>query len=250
LQRNHHPETTRRSLAWLVKQRDAYGTWPSTQATVLALKALLAGTARAAGDGERRITIAWDGQEQQVVIPADQAEVMKQIDLSAGLKPGTHRLTLTETTGTAAGYQVAFRYHVPDAGQPEKAQPLKVELTYSRTELKVDDVLGVMATVTNRMTDAAPMVILDLPVPAGFALEADESAAWMKEMKIEKYQVSGRSVVVYLRGLGAGQSLDVGYRLRATMPGKVSVPPARAYEYYDPDKQGTSAAVRLTVTAP
>jgi hypothetical protein len=248
LHRNHSPETARRALAWLVKQRGAYGTWPSTQATVLALKALVAGTGRPAGDGERRITLSWDGKEQQVVIPADQAEVMKQIDLSAGLKAGTHRLTLTETSGTASGYQVAFRYHVPDAAPPEKDRPLKMEMTYGRTELKVDDVLPVTATVTNRMTEAAPMVILDLPVPAGFALEADALAELVKEKKVEKYQVNGRSVVVYLRGLDAGQSLTVKYGLRATTPVKVSVPPARAYEYYDPDKQGTSAAVQLTVT--
>jgi anti-sigma factor RsiW len=247
LHRNHSPDTTRRALTWLVKQRGAYGTWPSTQATVLALKALVAGTARPAGDGERRITLSWDGKERQVVIPADQAEVMKQIDLSAGLKSGTHRLTLTETSGAAAGYQVAFRYHVPDAGPPEKDRPLKVELTYGRTELKVDDVVPVLATVTNRMTDAAPMVILDLPVPAGFALDADALGELVKEKKVEKYQVNGRSVVVYLRGLEAGRSLAVNYALRATTPAKVSVPPARAYEYYDPDKQGTSAAAQMTV---
>jgi hypothetical protein len=245
---HHKPETARRALAWLVKQRGAYGTWPSTQATVLALRALLAGTARPAGDGERRITLTWDGKEQQVVIPADQAEVMKQIDLSTGLKPGTHRLTLTETTGTAAGYQVAFRYHVPDAATPEKDQPLKVELTYGRTEMKVDDLLPVSAKVTNRMTDAAAMVILELPVPAGFALDTDAFADWLKGGRIEKYQVNGRSAVLYLRGLGAGQSLDVRCNLRATTPGKVSVPPARAYEYYDPDKEGSSAAAQLTVT--
>jgi uncharacterized protein YfaS (alpha-2-macroglobulin family) len=247
LHRNHSPETSRRALAWLVKQRSVYGTWPSTQATVLALKALVAGTARPAGDGERRITLSWDGKEQQVVIPADQAEVMKQIDLSAGLKAGTHRLTLTETRGTAAGYQVAFRYHVPDAGPPEEDRPLKMEMTYGRTELKVDDVLPITATVTNRMTEAAPMVILDLPVPAGFALDADALAELVKEKKVEKYQVNGRGVVVYLRGLDAGQSLAVKYALRATTPAKVSVSPARAYEYYDPDKQGTSEAAQLTV---
>jgi len=36
--------------------------------------------------------------------------------------------------------------------------------------------------------------------------------------------------------------------LRATMPAKVTVPPARAYEYYDPDKQGRSTSAQLTVT--
>src|SRR5262249_2467519 len=95
LHRNRGPATTRPAPAWLVKPKGAAGTWPSTQATVLALKALVAGTGKPIGAGERRITLAWDGDRREVVIPADQAEVMKQIDLSAGLKAGAHRLTLT-----------------------------------------------------------------------------------------------------------------------------------------------------------
>ena len=35
--------------------------------------------------------------------------------------------------------------------------------------------------------------------------------------------------------------------LRATMPVKVTVPPAVAYEYYDPDTRARSAAGHLTV---
>jgi hypothetical protein len=247
LHRNDYPETTRRSLGWLVKQRDARGTWPSTQATVLALKALITSAGKPAGDGERRITIVWGGQQQTVVIPADQAEVMKQIDLSAGLKPGTQRLTLTETSGTAAGYQVAFRYHIPDGERPEKREPFAVQVTYDHTQVRVDDPIQATARVTNRMAQAAPMVIVDLPIPVGCAVEGESLGALLKEKRIEKYQVAGQSLVVYLRELEAGQSLELKYSLRATMPVNAAIRPARAYEYYDPDKAGTSAAAHLTV---
>jgi hypothetical protein len=247
LYRNRSPETTRRALAWLVKQKDAAGTWPSTQATVLALKALLAGTGKAAGDGERRLTLAWDDDRQEIVIPKDQAEVMKQLDLSARLKPGTHRLTLTETSGTAAGYQVAFRYHVPDTDRPNDSEALSVRLSCDRDSLRVDETMRATATVTNRTKQAAPMVVLEAPVPAGFAFDGADLDALLKDGKIAKYQPGPGSVVIYLRELGAGQALEVKYGLRGTMPVKVSVPPARAYEYYDPDKHGTSAPARLTV---
>jgi hypothetical protein len=247
LHRNDYPEMTRRSLAWLVKQRDARGTWPSTQATVLALKALISGTGKPAGDGERRITITWGGQQQHITIPADQAEVMKQIDLSAGLKPGSHRLTLTETSGTAAGYQVAFRYHIPEGERPEKRGPFAVQVTYDRTQVRVDDPVQATASVTNRMAQAAPMVIVDLPIPAGSTVEADSLGALLKEKRIDKCQVAGQSLVVYLRELDAGQSLELKYSLRATMPVNTAIRPARAYEYYDPDKQGTSPPAHLTV---
>jgi hypothetical protein len=247
LHRNDYPETIRRGLAWLVKQRDARGTWPSTQATVLALKALITSTGKPAGDGERRFTIAWGGQQQHIIIPADQAEVMKQIDLSAGLKPGSHQLTMTETSGTAAGYQVAFRYHIPEGERPEKREPFAVQITYDRSQVRVDDTVPATARVTNRRAQAAPMVILDLPIPAGCTVEADSLSALLKDKRIEKYQVAGQSLVVYLRELDAGQSLELKYSVRATMPVKAVIRPARAYEYYDPDKQGTSAAAHFTV---
>jgi uncharacterized repeat protein (TIGR01451 family) len=249
LRRNQYPETTRRALAWLVKQKDAAGTWRSTQATVLALKALVAGTGKPAGDGERRVELVWNGEKQEVIIPKDQAEVMKQIDLSAGLKPGTHRLTLTETSGTAAAFQVAFRYHVPRAAGPEKPEALGVRLAYDRTEVNVDETVRATATVSNPGKAAAPMVVVELPVPAGFAFEADGLALLLRDQKIDRYELTGRGVVVYLRELAAGRSLELKYGLRATLPVKVSVPPARAYEYYDPDKQGTSAAAQLTAAS-
>ena len=52
---------------------------------------------------------------------------------------------------------------------------------------------------------------------------------------------------MYLRQLQPGKPLELRYRLRATMPVNVTAQPARAYEYYDPDRSVTSAASRLTV---
>jgi hypothetical protein len=247
LHRNGHPETTRRALGWLVKQKDAAGTWPSTQATVLALKALVAGTAKPDGDGERRIALTWDGEKQEIVIPKDQAELMRQIDLSARLRPGVHRLTLTDLGGSTAGYQLAFRYHVPVAGEPQGTDSLGVRLTYDRTDVPVGELIRATAAVSNRGKRAAPMVVVELPVPAGFAFEPEELDAFVKAGKVDKYQQGARGLIVYLRGLEGDQWLELTYNLRAVSPAKVAVPPARAYEYYDPDRQGTSATGQLTV---
>ncbi len=249
LHRNHSPETTRRALAWLVRQKDAAGTWPSTQATVLALKALVAGTGKPAGDGERRISLLWDGEKRDIVIPADQAEVMKQIDLSAGLKPGAHRLSLSETGGAAPGFQVALRYHVPGAAGPEKKESLDVTLGFDRGEVRVGETVRATATVTNRAKSAAPMVVVEAPVPAGFAFEAGDLATLLAGGTIDKYQAEGQRVVIYLRGIEAGHSVALKYGLRAITPAIVSVPPARAYEYYNPDNEGKSAPARLTAGA-
>ncbi|MFO0811133.1 MAG: MG2 domain-containing protein [Gemmataceae bacterium] len=248
LKAGDRPNVVRQALAWLVTQKDANGTWHSTQATVLALKALVAGSGKPLSDGERVIELALDGQPPRTLtIPADQAEVMKQIDLSSDLTPGRHQLTLTERTKSAAGFQVAFRYHVPGVAAPTEPEPFAVTLAYARTELAVHESVQATAMVTNRTASAVPMVMLDLPIPAGFAVDPEALDALVQAQTIGKYQVTPRQVIVYLRGLKAGESLTLRYALRATTPAAVAVPAARAYEYYDPAKEGRSAAARLVV---
>jgi hypothetical protein len=90
------------------------------------------------------------------------------------------------------------------------------------------------------------MVMLDLPIPGGFTIAAEDLA---QEKKIAKFQVNPRSVVVYLVGLAPNETLKLTYRLRATMPVKVTVPSGLVYEYYDPEKKGTSKPAMLTVAS-
>jgi uncharacterized protein YfaS (alpha-2-macroglobulin family) len=238
----------RLALAWLITQKDGQGTWYSTQATVLSLKALLAGTGKAlGGDSVRRIQVQLGAHSEEVVIPADQAEVMKLLDLSKHVKEGKTTLTLTEKTKTAAGYQVVLRYHVKEAKAQQNKEPLTIHIGYDRTDLAVDEVVRATATVTNQMPATAPMVMLDLPVPPGFAADTTTFAALVKDGTIARYQVRARGVLVYLRALPPGKPLVLAYRLRATMPVKATAGVARVYEYYDPRKEGTSPARRFTV---
>jgi hypothetical protein len=113
----------------------------------------------------------------------------------------------------------------------------------------VDATITATATVTNNRPDPAPMVILDLPVPAGFTLDADDFAALVQSGTIAKFQLTARSAILYLRDLKPSAPLTLRYHLHATMPVKLTVPPAQAYEYYAPTRQGSSPPVRLTVTA-
>jgi hypothetical protein len=245
------PATIRAALAWLVEQKDPQGTWHSTQATVLALKALLAGTDRPLGEDRRRqIEITVDGQAvETLVIPADQGEVMRQVDLSARVARGSHRLEMADRTGTATGYQATLAYYVPGEHRPQGAEPLSIELVYDKTTLVVDDRVRAKATVTNRTAVTAEMVILDLPIPAGFAVDVEDFETLRSSGKVAKYQVTPRSAIVYLRTLGPSEPLELVYRLRATMPVKITAPPARAYEYYNPDYQATTAPTAMTVAA-
>jgi hypothetical protein len=250
MQSPDYANTTRGALTWIAEQKDRFGTWQTTQATVLSLKALLAATDKPlGGDKERRIEVRLnDRLVKEIVIPADQAEVMQQVNVSPNLIAGENRLALVETSGTGVGYQMAFRYYVPGSDKTGEREPLAISIDYDRTDLAVGDTVKAAATVINQMDKDAPMVILDLPIPAGFTMEAEDLAKLVAEKKIEKFQLNARSAVVYLRGLAPAKPLILTYTLRAKMPVQVAVPAGRVYEYYDESKQGVARPARMTVT--
>ena len=242
---------TRRALNWLVSKKSAHGAWGSTQATILTLKALLAGSNAAVGNEQpRQIEIAIDGDLiDPVNIPSDQASVMKQFNFSDRITEGDHQLAITETTETATNYQVVFRYYVEDEVPVEEPEePLTILIDYDRTELNVDQTVAATVTATNNMEKAAPMVMLDLPIPGGFAAVSEDFDKLVQQGQIAKYEITPRQVLVYLLGLQPSESIDLQYQLKATMPVKVSVPPAAVYEYYNPKTRGQSDLVELVVT--
>lgn len=245
------PAAARAALTWLVGQKDRLGTWYSTQATVLALKALVAGTGEPlGGDQERVIEFVLNGAAgRRIEIPADQAEVMQQISLSPDLVVGSNRLMLAEPSGTGVGYQVDFSYHIPGGELAETATALSIDIAYDRTDLRVGDAVRAEATVVNNMPQTAPMVILDLPIPAGFAANPDTLTQMVQSGQLAKYQITARSIIIYLRELAPVQPLRIRYRLDATMPVRITVPPGRIYEYYDPGNEGMSRPAQITVVA-
>jgi uncharacterized protein YfaS (alpha-2-macroglobulin family) len=143
-------------------------------------------------------------------------------------------------------YQVAFRYHLPDDGKPANDGPFALKLDFDSDEVHVGETVTVKVTSKNLRTTAAPMVMVELPIPPGFAIETDDLAK-LVPTKVARFQVQSGKALLYLMGMKAEEGLVFKYRLRATMPGTVSAAPARVYEYYDPEKQAFSAGVRLTV---
>jgi hypothetical protein len=244
-----HNDAIRGALAWLVSQKDASGTWYSTQATVLALKALLAGTERPQEEKERRILVKLGEKlTKEIVIPADHSEVLKQLDLTPFLGAGRQVLEVSEPTKTGSGYQVSLRYHMPEARNSDD-DPLRIQVSYDKKEVPVNGTIKATARVINAQQQNAPMLVVELPVPAGFVAETNRFNELIQNGRIARFQVQGGKVLVYLRNLAPGRdkAFELEYVLRATLPVKVAVPGARVYEYYAPERQGTSAATALVV---
>jgi len=250
------PALVSRAVTWLVSGKDSYGTWHSTQATIQALRALITAERLMKGTGEATVTVTVDGKTHStMVIDEESSDVLRMIELSSLATPGGHLVELKTESGEA-GEEASFFYRLsgsywlergsaPKGGAPE--EPMRITVRYDRTELAVNDTIGVSATVENLRPLAARMVIVDLGLPPGFTLETDKLDELVASGAVAKYEVAGRQLVVYLEEVEAEKAVTVEYGLRARFPLEAETGEAGVYEYYNPEVKAGAPPVRVKV---
>ena len=124
---------------------------------------------------------------------------------------------------------------------------LHITQQYDRNTLRVDDRLRCTVTVRHSGEEPVPMALVDLGIPPGFAVETDDFEVLVRSGRIARWERKGSRICVYLRSLESSQPLEISYRLRATMPLRVTVPTAGVYEYYAPENRAEATGAWLEV---
>jgi uncharacterized protein YfaS (alpha-2-macroglobulin family) len=248
---NSHVDDAHAALDWLIAKKDPRGTWYSTQATVAAMRALLAGTDGRTGsvEGNVNVTVTANGQvAKEILITPDTGDVYRLVSLRPLVRKGQNRVAIEAAGKGNLAYQVVATHYVPwtnGAAAPEKEMDINVD--YDSTALKKDDMLTCRVTVRYNRPGAANMTIVDLGVPPGFEVVPDGFERLKKDGVIERWSMTGRQVILYFDSIAGGKPVRFSYQLRAKFPVKVKTPPSSVYQYYDPKVRDEAAPVTLTV---
>ncbi|MBN1675674.1 MAG: hypothetical protein JXR37_31820 [Kiritimatiellae bacterium] len=248
---NAHHALRKKALGWLVTQKDSAGTWHSTQATIHAMRALLAGTGPGGTvEGSLHVTIAANGKlVQELAITEEDSDVFRLISLREAVREGENRIAL-ETSGKGdLAYQIVARHYLPWAQEPAAAEkaPLEIDVDYDTTTVPKDERLTCNVTVRYNREGVALMTIVDLGVPPGFEVETAGFEALKQREVIERYSVTGRQVILYFRQIRGGEPVTFAYRLKAKYPIRAKTPVSQAYQYYEPEVRAQAQPVVLTV---
>jgi len=253
LRSGSYGDAVEKSLKFLAVSRDTYGTWHSTQATVLALKTLILSMNTDMGKNSKgKIHVIVDGQEAGTVeIMPEQSDVVKFLDLKGYAREGNFNVELVPEGDIRCMYQIIYSYYIPwssyQAFRGEQS-PVKISVAYDRSELRRNDILQERVAVTNTSEKAGESVIIDLGVPPGFDVIAEDFENLVKVQKIERFDMTGRQVIVYLKRLEPGKSFGFSYGLRAKFPVKITTPVSEVYEYYNANTKGYSVPEKIEVT--
>ncbi|MBN1810659.1 MAG: hypothetical protein JXA14_02365 [Anaerolineae bacterium] len=248
-----YPDAVSGALAYLIQGKDSWGTWQTTQATILSLKALLlANEQTGKAEGPATITVSLNNElTQEVVIDETNADVVHLVTFDRGFSPtGENRVQIELEGGGNLMYQVATRYYLPwDRVEPtlETEELITIDVAYDRTRLSVNDEVTVDVKVRLNQEGVVKMALIDLGVPPGFNVVTEDLSQLVEKGVIARYELTGRQIIIYLEDFSYESPLSFSYRLQARFPMRAQTPPSSAYDYYNPGDVTVRAPLEVTV---
>ncbi|MGA9106396.1 MAG: alpha-2-macroglobulin family protein [Bryobacteraceae bacterium] len=245
--------TAAKALAYFASKKTAAGTWGTTQATIMALRALLLATEKGTADVRGMVEITLNGKPvENLTLTPENNDLLHQFVFKNVETTSANTVALRFEGKGGLAYQVVGRYFLPWTETPA-AEALSIDVSYDRTRLAQDDIATATATVKNNLSKSANMVMVDLGIPPGFDLLTEdlqtyeEQSAGRRSGRLEKFNLTATQAILYFNSIGAGDTVKLKFRLRAKYPIRARTFPSRAYEYYDPEVNSVARPVQLEV---
>lgn len=258
LRLGQHLDVAQGAVDYIITQRDPNGMFYTTQTTVLALKALLLAAEQGGEAGDATITITLNGDRVQTLnvndTTSDVVQLVRFDDLNQSEREESqgsgNELAIFVEGERSLQYQVITEYYLPWEAIPQTSaeqQAVQIDVTYDRTELQVNDIVNATADVTLLVPGVAGTLLVDLGIPPGFRPLTEEWERMVEQGLIQRYELTGRQIIVYLTDVPSGQRYSFNYRLQARFPIEAQTPSSTAYDYYTPEQQATDAPQRIVV---
>jgi uncharacterized protein YfaS (alpha-2-macroglobulin family) len=244
-----HVALANKAITYLIRSKDSFGTWQTTQATVWALKTLLLSLQRAAEEIDATVTVEVNGEQAgSFRITQADYEVVRQVDARHLVRPGSNDVRVKLDGKGSALYQIVAKYYMPwSMVKPPAQELLSIDVDYDLTQLATNDVLTASVRVVNNDPRDCNMVVIDLGVPPGFDVMTEDLQKLVGNQTVKKYTIAARQIIIYLDRLASRKPLEFSYRLRAKFPIKAATPASRVYRYYNPEIEATAVPVTLEV---
>lgn len=236
-----------KALSWLASQRNGAGGFGSTQATVLALKALTRGAEIAGGSEEGTAIVRINGgPERELAVKPDGKGTLVLSGLESALSPGKNTIVISGKPGVKAPFSFSVRYRTKKPVSSAKS-PLAFTVTAPKSARAGESVTA-QATITNTTNAGLPMVIARIGLPGGLTYQTWQLDELRDKKLIDFYETREREVILYFRAMAPKAKKTIDIRLLAAVPGAFTAPPSQTYLYYTDEHRTFDAPLAMTVT--
>jgi hypothetical protein len=258
-------------LIFLLGEKDRYGVWCSTQATVNVLQALTlvaSGAAKALKQGtidvsaaQAEVTVNGHAVGTLAMPASDQLSGPVGLDISRFLAPGENRVEIHQSGAPAMASVelVATRYEpwregsvsAPDQGKrpaaPGESSGLKMSVQFSTTTAKTGDEITCHASAERVGFRGYGMLLAEIGLPPGAEVDRQslEHAEQNLQSGIGRYDVLPDRVVLYLWPQAGGAAFDFSFRPQLGEKAKSAT--SVLYDYYNPEARAVVSPTVFTI---
>jgi len=235
---------------FLLQNKDRYGVWYSTQATVNVLQSLVRQFDFAAPVSEpaHPIQILVDGKPAtELALSADARQITPiHGDLSAFLSPGEHRVELRGVPASRASAYLTAVYYLPwtdplvtgSSTRSGDSESLRYSVKFDRTTSAVGDTILCTVRAERVGFHGYGMMLAEIGLPPGAdvdraSLDALSPNAW----DVQSYEIQPDRVVFYLWPRAGGTTFSFSLKPRFAMSAQSAE--SLLYDYYNPEARAS-----------
>ncbi len=241
-----HKEGARKALSWIEEQRKGSGSFGSTQATVLALRALTRG-AEGGSVPEGTLTVTVNGQALSVKVDPKRTDGITLDGFAGHLKAGKNTITIAAPGMKDLRLPYAMKIGYTTLKPPSSPKAAVSVSVSAPQDAKVGGSVKLKVDIGNTTSAALPMVLARIGIPGGLEQQKWQLDELKKKGLVDFYETREREVILYFRGMApqAHKKLDID--LLAAVPGTFAGPASQAYLYYTDEHRRYADPVKMTI---
>jgi hypothetical protein len=241
-----------KATLFLLKNKDRYGVWYSTQTTINVLDAFLAALSTQKAGTAETLQISVNGKDLAAMpVPADQIEPLI-VDLAGKLDGAANKVEVKAANHSTLMAQVVQTHYI-DWKDSESA---RVNTTSSRTIRFGYTCDKTTAAIMQDITCSVEaervgfqgygMLLAEIGTPPGADVSRESlQAAIDRDWAISRYDILPDRIVVYMWAKAGGTKFNFKFRPRYGI--NAQTPPSTVYDYYNPDAKALVGPMRFVV---
>lgn len=231
---NHNDFGTITTVMDFILSQRRFGGFGSTQATVLAIKAII---------GYNNLVNQINEDCTMTIMLNNKEIAVKQI--KAGSKDVTVDSLQNFITSGLQNWEVRFsgntnpipfsmdiNWHINTPVTSSECQ-VNLETKLMQDHCKVGDLVRMSVLLRNKKSKGLPMTLAMIGIPSGLTIQPWQLKEMQEKHLFDYYEIHKNYLVIYYREMGPNQTVSLNFDLKAEVAGTYEAPAGNAYLYYN-----------------
>ncbi|MEH0155845.1 MG2 domain-containing protein [Limibacter armeniacum] len=218
---------------YLVNARESYGGFGSTQATIMALKALTefarySKVTKSDGD----IILSINNQKNTIHFEKGSRDPIQLSNLNDLFKEGNNTLNWQyKNTKQALPYSITANWYTYTPPSSDKCD-VSLDVRTPESKIRIGDTFRAEIEVRNKSKQPLPMVLAKIGILSGVSVQPWQIKALQEKHLFDYYEITDNYLILYFRGMKASEKKVIQLDLKSEFEGKYFAPASCAYLYY------------------